>query len=101
MAGLFELFTDFHSRVRFRLLAPDGTVLAISEAYGDKRAAVAAITGVRECAGTGLIQDHCPDNPPDIPGQAATPTEKPRTRNAGHPAAHAAGRPGRGLGFAA
>jgi uncharacterized protein YegP (UPF0339 family) len=101
MAGLFELFTDFRSRVRFRLLAPDGTVLAISEAYGDKGAAVAAITDVRECAGTGLIQDHCPDSPPDTPGQAATPTEKPKTRNTGHPAGHAAGRPGRGLGFAA
>lgn len=59
MAGVFELFTDFHSRIRFRLLAPDGTVLAISQAYPDKRAAAAAITDVRECAGTGLIQDRC------------------------------------------
>lgn len=59
MAGAFELFTDPHSHIRFRLLAPDGTELAVSQAYPDKRAAAAAITNVRECAGTGLIQDHC------------------------------------------
>lgn len=59
MAGVFELFTDLHSHIRFRLLAPDGTELAVSQAYPDKRAAAAAITDVRECAGTGLIQDHC------------------------------------------
>lgn len=100
MAGLFELFTDFRSHVRFRLLAPDGTVLAISQAYGNKRAAVAAITDVRECAGTGLIQDHCADSAPDNPGQSATPTERPGTRNVGHRANHAAGTLGRGLGLA-
>ena len=59
MAGVFELFTDLHSHIRFRLLASDGTELAVSQAYPDKRAAAAAITDVRECAGTGLIQDHC------------------------------------------
>lgn len=59
MAGLFELFTDLHSHIRFRLLAPDGAVLAVSHAYADKRAAAAAISDVRECAGTGLIEDHC------------------------------------------
>ncbi|MEQ4520976.1 YegP family protein [Pseudarthrobacter sp. B907] len=59
MAGTFELFTDRQSHVRFRLLAPDGTVLAHSRVFGDKDAAAAAITDVRECAGTGLIQDHC------------------------------------------
>ncbi len=30
MAGIFELFTDRQSQVRFRLLAPDGTVLHLS-----------------------------------------------------------------------
>ena len=28
MAGTFELFTDEDSRIRFRLVAPDGSVLA-------------------------------------------------------------------------
>lgn len=59
MAGTFELFTDFQAHIRFRLLSTDGTVLALSPAFGDKEAAAAAITNVRECAGTGLIQDHC------------------------------------------
>jgi uncharacterized protein YegP (UPF0339 family) len=59
MAGMFELFTDVHAELRFRLLAPDGTVLATSPAYPDKFTAAAAINDVRECAGTGLIQDHC------------------------------------------
>jgi uncharacterized protein YegP (UPF0339 family) len=63
MAGLFELFTDVHSQTRFRLLAADGAVLAISQAYPDTATAAAAITDVRECAGTGLIQDHSADTP--------------------------------------
>lgn len=70
MAGTFELFTDPQSHVRFRLLAPDGTVLALSQAFGDKDAAAAAIVDVRECAGTGLIQDPCTDRTrraPDSP----------------------------------
>lgn len=58
MTGTFELFTDRQSHFRFRLLATDGTVQALSQTFGDKDAAVAAITDVRECAGTGLIQDH-------------------------------------------
>lgn len=31
MAGLFELFVDAQSRIRFRLRAPDGTVMAVSK----------------------------------------------------------------------
>jgi uncharacterized protein YegP (UPF0339 family) len=58
VAGTFELFTDMRSRIRFRLKAPDGTVLALSRGFIDKRAAAAGIMDVRECAGTGLIQDH-------------------------------------------
>ncbi|WP_197497052.1 ANTAR domain-containing protein [Arthrobacter sp. B6] len=59
MAGHFELFTDDQFHIRFQLLAPDGSVLAVSGPFGDKRAAADAIIQVRECAGTGLIQDHC------------------------------------------
>ncbi|WP_427170874.1 YegP family protein [Arthrobacter sp. 92] len=77
MAGTFELFTDEDARIRFRLLAPDGTVLALSQAFEDKAAAAAAINDVRECAGTGLIQDHCLENLT----QAALPRpEQPRWR---------------------
>jgi len=60
MAGLFEVFVDAESHFRFRLKAPDGTVMAISKAFNDKPAAVAGIAAVRECAGTGLITDLCP-----------------------------------------
>jgi uncharacterized protein YegP (UPF0339 family) len=57
MAGLFEVFIDAESHFRFRLKAPDGTVMAVSRAFDDKPAAVAGIAAVRECAGTGLITD--------------------------------------------
>ncbi|MDJ0456674.1 YegP family protein [Pseudarthrobacter phenanthrenivorans] len=57
MAGTFELFVDEESRIRFRMVMPDGHVLAVSGQFTDKRAAAAAIEEVRECAGTGLIRD--------------------------------------------
>ncbi|TLM87497.1 DUF1508 domain-containing protein [Pseudarthrobacter sp. NamE5] len=60
MAGTFELFVDEDSRIRFRLMAPDGSVLAVSGQYPDKHHAAAAIKDVRECAGTGLIRDAAP-----------------------------------------
>ncbi|MGC0237413.1 YegP family protein [Arthrobacter sp. SD76] len=60
MAGTFELFADEDSRIRFRLVAPDGSVLAVSGQYPDKYHAAAAIKDVRECAGTGLITDLAP-----------------------------------------
>lgn len=66
VAGIFELFTDSHSHIRFRLLGGDGSVLAVSEAYPDMTTAAAAIAEVRECAGTGLIQDHSASIPKTV-----------------------------------
>jgi uncharacterized protein YegP (UPF0339 family) len=63
MAGTFELFVDEDSQIRFRLVMPDGHVLAVSGQFTDKRAAAAAIEEVRECAGTGLIRDVTPAPP--------------------------------------
>lgn len=63
MAGTFELFVDDDSQIRFRLVMPDGHVLAVSGQFNDKHAAAAAIEEVRECAGTGLIRDVAPPNP--------------------------------------
>ncbi|HAG58837.1 MAG TPA: hypothetical protein DIT15_10475 [Arthrobacter bacterium] len=60
MAGKFEVFLDSDSRFRFRLKAPDGTVMAVSGAFEDKAAVAAGIAAVRECAGTGLVTDLCP-----------------------------------------
>jgi uncharacterized protein YegP (UPF0339 family) len=74
MAGVFEVFVDAESQFRFRLKAPDGSVLAISAPFEDKRAAAAGIADVRECAGTGLITDLSPAAAPvteSTPVQAA------------------------------
>lgn len=60
MAGMFELFVDPESYFRFRLTAPDGTVMAVSKAFDTKTAAVAGIAEVREYAGMGHITDLCP-----------------------------------------
>lgn len=60
MAGTFELFVDEDSRIRFRLVAPNGNVLATSGQYPDKYKAADGIKDVRECAGTGLIRDLVP-----------------------------------------
>lgn len=58
MAGMFELFIDAESAFRFRLTAPDGTVMAVSKPFDTKTDAVAGIAAVREYAGVGLITDH-------------------------------------------
>ena len=60
MAGRFEAFVDAESFFRFRLLAPDGTVIAVSSPFEDKAAVAAGIAAARECAGTGLVTDLCP-----------------------------------------
>jgi hypothetical protein len=59
MAGMFELFMDSQSAFRFRLTAPDGTIMAVSKPFDTKTDAVAGIAAVREYAGMGLITDHC------------------------------------------
>lgn len=74
MAGTFELFVDEDSQIRFRLVMPDGHVLAVSGQFTDKRAAAAAIEEVRECAGTGLIRDVVSPSP----GRAIAPVPHPR-----------------------
>ncbi|CCQ47649.1 putative uncharacterized protein [Pseudarthrobacter siccitolerans] len=60
MAGKFEAFVDHDSFFRFRLLAPDGTVMAVSGPFDSKSSLAAGIAAVRECAGTGLVTDLCP-----------------------------------------
>lgn len=57
MAGMFELFADSDSSFRFQLTAPDGTVMALSKPFPDKRAAVAGIAAVREYAGMGFVAE--------------------------------------------
>jgi uncharacterized protein len=54
---MFELFADSATTFRFRLTAPDGTVMALSKPFPDKRAAVAGIAEVREYAGMGFVTE--------------------------------------------
>ncbi len=57
MTGMFELFTGSDASYRFRLTAPDGTVMALSRSFPDKPSAVAGIAAVREYAGMGLVTE--------------------------------------------
>ncbi|TDL31583.1 YegP family protein [Arthrobacter nitrophenolicus] len=86
MAGMFELFVDEESAFRFRLTAPDGTIMAVSRPFNTKTDAVAGIAAVREYAGMGLISDHCtpsanataPRTCDDAGGQPADSTRVPK-----------------------
>jgi uncharacterized protein YegP (UPF0339 family) len=57
MAGKFEIVRDNDGKYRFRLTAPDGTVVAESPAYQHLKGVVEGIHAVRENAATGLIVD--------------------------------------------
>lgn len=79
LAGMFELFIDSEASFRFRLTAPDGTVMAVSKAFDNKSAAVAGIAAVREYAGMGLVSDlstadtrQAPSETNDLSGVHAT-----------------------------
>lgn len=81
MAGKFEAFIDAESYFRFRLIDPDGAVVAVSGPFPDKAALAAGISSVRECAGTGLVTDLCPAGVVSAPaaarGQAPAPAAGP------------------------
>jgi uncharacterized protein len=83
MAGKFEAFVDPDSFFRFRLLAPDGAVMAVSAPFEDKAALAAGIAAVRECAGTGLVTDLCPAGAPARRAAAAAPAAAPAAGDAG------------------
>ncbi|GAA1236651.1 MULTISPECIES: YegP family protein [Microbacterium] len=50
MAGKFELYTDKSGEYRFRLKSGNGEVIAISEGYSSKAAALNGIDSVRRNA---------------------------------------------------
>ncbi|GGI92774.1 YegP family protein [Pseudarthrobacter scleromae] len=77
MAGKFEAFVDSDSSFRFRLLAPDGAVMAVSGPYQDKAALAAGIAAVRECAGTGLVTDLCSAGAATRQARVPAPAEEP------------------------
>ncbi|WP_426996903.1 YegP family protein [Pseudarthrobacter sp. N5] len=57
MAGEFEIHKEGEEIFRFRLRAADGTVVAVSPAFGTLKALVCGINAVRENAATGHIVD--------------------------------------------
>ncbi|MDQ0798542.1 DUF1508 domain-containing protein [Arthrobacter sp. SLBN-112] len=77
MAGNFEVFLDPEMLYRFRLLGPDGSVMAVSQGFEDKAAVAAGIAAVRECAGTGLVTDLSPTGGESRPAANAVPDELP------------------------
>ena len=50
MAGKFELFTDKAGKYRFNLKAGNGQIIASSEAYESKSAALNGIESIRKNA---------------------------------------------------
>ncbi|KJQ53775.1 YegP family protein [Microbacterium sp. SA39] len=50
MAGTFELYSDSSGGHRFRLKAGNGEIIASSESYSSKSAALAGIESVRRNA---------------------------------------------------
>lgn len=71
MSGHFEVFVDAYSHFRFRLVGPRGNTLLESGPYDDKQAIAIAIFDVRECAGTGLVEDHSTKPAPRWPRRRA------------------------------
>jgi uncharacterized protein len=93
MAGIFEVFLDSDSLFRFRLKAPDGTVMAESGAFEDKPAVAAGIAAVRECAGTGLVTDLSPAAHRGQCAAASVPVTAPSAATSTAPAPSAAAEP--------
>jgi uncharacterized protein YegP (UPF0339 family) len=89
VASNIELFLDEESQYRFRLLDPDGNILAVSAAFPTREAAAAGIYTVRECAGTALVSDNTGSIPKITPqtgtrdGAAGGASRPPTSRDAG------------------
>jgi hypothetical protein len=58
MAGKFELYTDKAGKFRFNLKAGNGQVIASSEAYESKKAALNGIESVRKNAPDAKLADN-------------------------------------------
>ena len=53
----FELYTDSAGKFRFRLIAPNNEIIAVSEAYESKDGALNGIESVRKNAPEAVLQD--------------------------------------------
>jgi uncharacterized protein YegP (UPF0339 family) len=57
MAGKFEVFEDGSGGYRFRLKAQNGEVIATSESYSRKEAALTGIDSIRQNAADANVED--------------------------------------------
>ena len=57
MAAKFELYKDKKGEFRFRLIAPNGQTIAVSEGYKNKDSAKNGIESVKKNAPTAAIDD--------------------------------------------
>lgn len=57
MPPQFEITKDTTGEYRFRLRAPNGEIIAVSEGYGSKAACKNGIASVKENAPKAIIQD--------------------------------------------
>jgi uncharacterized protein len=57
MAGKFELYKDAAGKLRFRLKASNGEIIAVGEAYESKSAALNGIDSVKRNAADAAVDD--------------------------------------------
>lgn len=58
MSGYFKLVDAHDNGFRIKIVAGDGTLMAVSAFFPTKQAAVQGIDLLREVAGTGPVVDH-------------------------------------------
>ena len=58
MSGYFKLVDAHDHGYRLKLMAGDGTLIAVSAYFPTKQAAVEGLDVIREIAGTGPVMDH-------------------------------------------
>lgn len=58
MSGYFKLVDAHDHGYRLKLMAGDGTLIAVSAYFPTKQAAIEGIDVLREIAGTGPVMDH-------------------------------------------
>ena len=57
MTAKFELYKDAKGEFRFRLVAPNGQTIAVSEGYKSKDSAINGIESVKKNAPTAVIEE--------------------------------------------
>jgi len=95
MPGKFTIYKDKANKFRFNLKATNGEIIAASESYPDKRAALRGIASIVKNAPTAKIIDTT------VEAEAAKPARGRKPGKAGRPASKAgrpAGKAGRPAG---